>query len=161
MNGKLATIRKRKTMEVLWGAWAKRVDLDENEINVIGIYDVIYKQKRSDFPFTVDLLGVIVYQSSIAEVDKIYSRELTIMGLDAPMFSEEDQLTVPIVGDPPYRWYEEFELHNVEIREPGNYQLSVLINGEEKQIIPLWIVAPKMISHNREDDSTTEEWSEQ
>ena len=84
------------------------------------------------------------------------------MDVDAtPMFSEEDQLIVPLIGDPPYRWYQEFELHNVEIMEPDFYQLSILINGEEKQVIPLYVVAPKRQTSNLEDGSEFEEWDEQ
>ena len=61
-------------MDVLWGAWAKHIDLSENNVDIVGIYDVIWKHKRSDFPFIVDLRGIIAYQASLAEANKTFQR---------------------------------------------------------------------------------------
>jgi hypothetical protein len=156
--------RGEKIMDVLWGAWAKQVRLDERQdsVDIIGIYENIWKSKRSDFPFAIDLRAVVAYQANFAESNKTYQRTLTIMDVDAtPIFTEDAVMTIPPVGDTPYRWYEEYEFRGVFIKEPAYYQLSVLINQEEKQVIPLWVIAPKQITVNLEDDSTTEEWAEQ
>lgn len=153
-----------KPMDVLWGAWAKQVKLDERQqsVDIIGIYDEIWKEKRSDFPFVVDLRAIICYQASLAESNKTFKLTLTIVDIEAtPIFSEDEVFTIPQIGDTPFRWFEEYELRNVEIREPHYYELSILINQQVKQIIPLWVIAPKEITWNPEDDSTTERWIEE
>ena len=62
---------------------------------------------------------------------------------------------------PPYRWYEKHEFPFVTFREPAYYELSILINNEQKQVVPLWVIAPKSRTIDLENDSFTEEWSEE
>jgi len=153
--------KNKKKMDVLWGAWVKEVNHTQNCIDIIGIYDDIWKTKRGDFPFTVDLKALVAYQANSTESDKTFHRTLTIMDIDArPIFSDDSVMIIPTVLDTPYRWYEEYVLKGVVIKEPAYYQLSILINQEEKQVIPLRVLAPKRMIWNPEDDSTIEEWIE-
>jgi hypothetical protein len=154
----------KKRMDVLWGAWAKQIRLEEKQdsVDIIGIYENIWKPQRSDFPLTIDLQAIVAYQAYPSESNKIFKLTLTIVDIDAsPIFSQDEVLTLSEVIDTPYRWFEKYEFRNVVIKEPHYYELSILINQEQKQVIPLWVIAPKQITWNPADDSTTEEWAEQ
>jgi hypothetical protein len=158
------TIKKTGTMEVLWGAWAKNVRFNEQQrsTDIEGIYEQIFKDKRSDFPFIVDLLAVLHFEASIAEQDRTYQVALEIIDLDATtrILTDTEEIVVP-KGDSPLRWYETFEIKNVEIQEPGYYELSILIDRQFKQRIPLWVLAPKRLTYDPISDSTTKSWSQQ
>ena len=150
-------------MDVLWGAWVKQVTYDEQSrtFSFEGIYDTIYKREKFDYPFYTDLLVVLACQASPAEYDRTFNITLDLVDDDAinHLVTQDEQITVPR-GDSPQRWYEEFELKSVEIREPGQYSLSILIENQQKHAIPLWVVSPKMMIIDEEKDITTELWPE-
>jgi len=154
---------KAKPMDVLWGAWAKQVKLNERQgsIDIIGIYDTIHKEKKGDFPLVVDLQAILTYQANRAEFEETY--QITFDFIDMygvnKLFSLTRRMTVPS-GDIPLRWYESYRFDNIEIREPDYYELLVSVDRQFKQRIPLWVIAPKMIILDLEKDSTTELWPE-
>jgi hypothetical protein len=148
-------------MDVLWGAWIKQVNFDQWQrlADLIGIYDMIHKEKKSDFPFISDLHVILAYEASLAECTKSFKITLEIIDLDAThrIFELNGEITVP-QGDMPLRWYEYYVLENVIIREPGYYELSVSIDGQSKQRVPLWVTAPKLWI--MDGDITTEMWDD-
>lgn len=161
MEGKLLTRIRKRPMDVLWGAWIKQARITRDYTDIIGIYDTIWKKKRSDFPLSVDLRVIVAYEASQVESEREFPLTLEIMDVDATPLLRYDTTVTPQVGDTPHRWYEEYEFKGVVIKEPAYYQLSILINQEEKQRIPLWVIAPKKLTWDPENDSTTVEWSEQ
>lgn len=154
---------KVKTMDVLWGAWVKQTTYDEQSrtYSFEGIYDTIYKDKKADYPFYIDLLVILACQASPAEYDRTFTATLDLIDDDAinHLAIQDEQITVPS-GDSPQRWYEDFELKGVEIREPGQYSLSILIENQQKHAVPLWVVSSKMLITDEENDVTTELWAE-
>jgi len=154
---------RARPMDVLWGAWAKYIKLDERQqsIDIGGIHNEIWKRAKSDFPFITDLWAIVAYEASTAEYDGVFQITLEIIDLDAMhrIFSIEYGMTVPS-GDSPFRWYADYELKNVEIKESGYYELSILVDGQFKQRIPLWVIAPKGSIENEEDGVTIEFWAE-
>ena len=155
------TTNKTNTMDVLWGAWAKQINHANDSVDIMGIYDEIWKEKKSDFPFLVNLLLVLAYQADKSEIEQTYQVTLTMVdrfGIDI-LFSEVFPITV-FQGDMPLRWYESYWLNNVEIREPDYYELNVLISRQFKQRIPLWILAPKMTLLDSDYHITKEIWPE-
>ena len=151
-------------MEVLWGAWVKQVKLDDSQrsIDIIGSYDLIYKKKKSDFPFITDLQVILAYHvANRTEVEQTYQITFDFadrFGVVHP-FILTQEITVPS-GDLPLRWYETYMFNNVQIREPEYHELQVLIERQFKQRIPLWVIAPKVMIYDPEKDSTTELWPE-
>ena len=121
----------------------------------------IYKDKKSDYPFYTDVLVVLACQASPAEYNRVFDTTLDLIDEDAinHLITQNERITVPS-GDSPQRWYEEFELKAIEIREPGQYSLSILIENQQKHAIPLWVVSPKMMIIDEEKDITTELWPE-
>ncbi len=152
-----------KSMDILWGAWVKQVTYfsQPESMNIEGIYDTISKKQKSDFPFTADLRVILSCQASVAEHERMYQITLEIVDLDAisRIFSLEHEVIVAS-SDSPNRWYEDFELANVEIKEPGYYELNVLVDHQFKQRVPLWITAPKMYILDDVNDVKTELWPE-
>lgn len=155
--------RETITMEVLWGAWATEISDNPtvpNCFDVIGIYDQIYKLHRKDYPFSLDLTAIMSFEASQAEANKRFKINLEMIDLDGTViFSYLDYVDVPKC-DIPNRWYEDYKLSNVIFREPGYYELSILIDNQQKQRIPLWIIAYKASLINIEKDSYTEMWAE-
>jgi len=150
-------------MDVLWGAWARQVILARNSLDIMGIYDEIWKKGRSDFPFEVDLNLILSYQAYPSEFEKTKEITMSMLDIDASeLLSYSFDLEVPAMyGESKIRWYEDYELTKVKIKEPGYYELGILINGEQKQNVPLWVIAPKKSTWNPDDASTFEEWAEE
>jgi hypothetical protein len=148
-------------MDVLWGAWIKDAKYnDENRtFDFTGIYDQIWKDKKSDFPFVINLMAVLNIEASIVEFNKTYQITLEIIDLDAHhrLYTSTENLIVES-GDTPFRWYDLYLFENIEFKEPGYYELSISINQQFKQRIPLWIIAPKLMLWEPEKDITTEMW---
>jgi hypothetical protein len=157
-------IHREKRMEVLWAAWVKDVHFTEEQyypIDIIGIYEDIWREGRKDFPFVVSLQVIIAFQSYLSESNREFTMTLEMVGMAGQaIFSEEWQLTMPETADALIQWYENYKFDNVKIEEPGYYQLSILINGEVKRIAPLHVIAPKVMIYDPVKDSTTELWPE-
>lgn len=153
---------RRKPVDVLWGAWVEDVKFAENSLDIKGIYENVWRKRRSDFPLILDLIAVVAYQAERSESHKTFKRTLQIIDIDGSLIFEiNKRITLPEIIDTPYRWYEKHELPFVTIKEPHYYELSILINNEQKQVVPLWVLAPKTLIWNPEDDSTLEEWPDE
>lgn len=154
--------RKVKTMDVLWGAWIKNFTYDgKNDfLDILGIYDTIYLKHKRDYPHITDLRVVIALQAFPSEYNQVKKLSLKIIDIDGQnLIAIDNQITVPELGGvTKLRWYEDYTLENVIFREPGYYELGILINDDEKQNVPLWVHSPKMLIVNPEDDSTLEKW---
>lgn len=149
-------------MDVLWGAWVEDVNFARNSLDIQGIYENVWRKRRSDFPLILDLTAVVAYQAEGSESHKTLKRTLQIIDVDGSLIFEiNSDITLPEIIDTPYRWYERHVFPFVVIKEPHYYELSILINQEQKQVIPLWVLAPKTLTWNPEDDSTLEEWSDE
>jgi len=149
-------------MDILWGAWVREIILNEKGqlADIIGIYDEIWKEKKGDFPFFTDLRVVLACQAEVAEFHQTFKATLNIIDLAGISILSVEELISINEGDSPFRWYVTYEFKDVEIPEPGYYELSILIEGQFKQRIPLWVITPKMIIHDPEKDSITESWPE-
>jgi len=127
---------KEWKMEVLWGAWVKKVTREKEppySIDINGIYDTINKHVKGDFPFTINLKVILAFEAQASEQERIFKCTLRIIDLDArDIFAINDQIAIPN-GDIPLRWYEDYEFNDVLFREPGYYELSILINDEQRQ----------------------------
>ena len=156
---KTLLVHREEQMDVLWGAWVKQIEFDEwnQPESITGIYDTIWKEKKSDFPFITDLHVVLAYEAAMSESDKIFKVTLEIIDLDATnrIFLTEDNIVIP-KGDIPLRWYKDYIFEGVIVREPNYYELSISIEQQYKQHIPLWIIAPKAIVIDEENDITTD-----
>ena len=154
---------KTTVMDILWGAWVKQVAYDEQlrTYNFEGIYDTIYKDKKSDYPFYISLRVILACQAHPSEYDQTFKVLLDLIDYDAinHLVTQDEMIEVPR-GDSPQRWYEDYELKDIEVEEPGYYQLSVLVENQEKQIVPLWVVCPKGITWDEENGTVTEFWAE-
>ena len=158
-------LHRAKPMDVLWGAWIKDFRDDPSgfrAFDIIGIYDIISKKGKADFPFVVDLRVVLAYRvTDESEFGRIY--KLTFDFRDRfgvnQVFKMEDQINAS-EGDIPVQVYETYEFKNVTIKEPDLYKLSVLLDGHFVLSIPLWVIAPKMTLWDTEKDITTELWPE-
>ncbi len=151
-----------RPMDVLWGAWVKNVKIDQRQqsIDIIGIYDEIRRGGRSDFPFTIDLLAIVAYEASLSEANKTFQLTLEILDLDKPIFSITEDLILPNFLDAKIRWYQDYYIENVVIREPSDYLLYILVNGQEKQTIPLHVYGLQAIKYDYVRDATTKMWEE-
>ena len=156
-------IIRTEPMEALWGAWTKQVVFrpKHGSIDITGIYDNIHKEKKNDFPFTVDLRVIIAFQADKAEIENTYKIKLDLIDRYAinHLFILQKEVTV-FDGDVPIRWYESYYFENVEFREPDYYELLVSIDNQFKQRIPLWVTAPKLMMLDLDKDITTEMWPE-
>ena len=153
-------------MDVLWGAWIKQLDYDEglHYINIIGIYDIIDKWRKSDYPFTTDLKVVLACQGYPSEYGHQKEISLVMWDIDATeLYSQSFSLEVPtLFGESKVRWYETYELSGIVFGAPGYYELGILVNGEEKQNIPLQIMSGKMVDLDKfiKHDIYEERWFE-
>jgi len=148
-------------MEVLWGAWVRRLVFSEHDelINIEGIYDVISKKVKADFPFLVDLQVVLAFKKYRAEEGRNFEISLEMRDMDGlTIISDNTTITVPEADNKV--WYEGYEFKAVEITRPGYYELWVLVSGEQRQTVGLWVTAPKTTVYDPERDITTELWSE-
>jgi hypothetical protein len=157
-------IRRQEAMDVLWGAWVKRVRFNEKQrsTDILGIYDEIWAEGKGDFPLITDLHLVLALNvANTAEIGQTYEITLDFAdgyGVYHP-FKTTYQIAVP-EGDLPMRWYEPYTFHNVLIREPDHYFLNVSIERQFKLSVSLWVIAPKAMMYDPEKDSTTEFWPE-
>jgi hypothetical protein len=155
--------KREKYMDVLWGAWVTEFKYNSEVytgIDIIGAYDVIVKEKKNDFPFSIDLKAVIALQASVSEYKHAFNLALEIIDLDSSiLFEDKEYLEVP-EGDSPMRWYEYFEFNNVLIRKEGYYELSILVNQEQKQRIPLWVTVSKLSIIDEKNDVDIEMYPE-
>lgn len=161
----MRTFRKRGAfMQVLWGAWARDVQYNGREsighsIDIIGIHDNIYYGSYSAFPIVVNLKAVVSYQAEQSEFNRTINQTLEILDLDgSAIFSQDWQLPIH-EGDSPFRWYEVYDLQNIRFREPGQYELYILVNGEQRYSIPLWIITPKATYEDEERGIKVEGWN--
>ena len=146
-------------MDVLWGAWCKTVTWNKDySLDIVGIYEDIMLEGRADFPHKTNLNVIISYQAQRAEQGRAIKQTLIIRDLDGSSIFEQDwMLSIP-QGDTPLRWYETYDLENITFKEPGYYELTVLVNGDAKQIIPLNVNATKVMMWDEERDMTIEAW---
>lgn len=156
---------KTKPMNVMWGAWLKEAtyDQDSREYTFKGIYDVIFKRNKDDYPFTTDLLIVLALQSFPIESGKSYDLQLAIQDLDGSiLFSLDDKIQMPETDNSQERWYISYELNDAVIEQPGYYELNVIINQESRHQIPLWVISPKVVDLTKllEEDIYEERWWE-
>jgi hypothetical protein len=150
-------------MDILWGAWVKQVDYDEQAraYSFIGVFDTIYKEHKAEYPFYVDLLAILACQASPAKYNQTFGVTFDLIDEDAinHLVTQDEIITVP-AGDSPQRWYEQFELKRVEIDEPGQYSLSMLVEHQQKHAIPLWVISPKGMTVDDGKGIVKEFWAE-
>ena len=148
-------------MDVLWGAWATIVLIDDGRLQGIeGVYDTISKGGKWDFPFTTDLRLIVCYQSYAVEYAREYEITLEMQDLDGASLFNSKEVVQGASVDTEVRWYEHYLLENVTFNQPGYYELNILVNDERRQHVPLWIHANRGILINEEEDSVKEMWVE-
>lgn len=157
-------IRRSEAMDVLWGAWVKKVRFNEKQrsTDILGIYDEIWLKVKGDFPLITDLHLVLAFNvANTVELGQAFEINLDFadrFGIYHP-FNVTYQITVPN-GDLPVRWYEPYTFRDVLISEPDHYYLNVSIERQFKLSVPLWVIVPKAMMYDPEKDSTTEFWPE-
>lgn len=161
-----ATKPKEWRMQVMWGAWVKKAIIRRKHpftVDIQGIYEQIWKHEKADFPFSVDLTLLLVYQiTNRAEFGQVYKLALDFRdkyGIDC-LFRSIQPMQLP-EGDLPVRWYETYAINNVVIKQPDDYAMNIYINQEFKQLIPLWVIAPKVMTWDDATGTTTEMWPEE
>ena len=147
-------------MDILWGAWATVVMIVDGELQGLdGVYTTIIKGGKGDFPFTTDLRLVVCYQSYAVEFGRDFAIILEMQDLDGRCMASISETVQGASADTETRWYEHYLL-NVTFNRPGYYELNVLVNGERRQHIPLWVNANRGILIDEEEDSVKEMWVE-
>ena len=148
-------------MDVLWGAWATIVVIENGYLKDIeGVYDTISKGGKKDFPFITDLRLIVCYQSYAVEYAREFVITLEMQDLDGSVLFSTENTIQGASKDTEIRWYEHYLLEGITFNQPGYYELNVLVNGERRQHVPLWIHANKGILINEEEDSIKEMWAE-
>ena len=149
-------------MEVLWGAWVRSVEYDEDGLpsRIEGIYEYVHKENKGDFPFITTLRVILCFEAPLSEFNKTLVMQLEIWDVDAGKICTLD-VDVTIPGNyMDVRWYDDFEFENVEFREAGYYQLSVLVYGEVRRHVPLYITDGKTEIWGGKDDVELKIWPE-
>src|SRR5207249_1631855 len=115
----------------------------EGKLNIMGIFGEI---NRPSLPFSMPLMYlVIVFDASPAELGSEKNvRVATLDGEGKEGLRIENNMAVPPAGRPGRRvsFNAIIALQGVTFQQPGDYEFSVLINGEEKRAVPLRVNEP-------------------
>ena len=115
----------------------------EGKLNIMGIFGEV---NPPGLPFSLPLMYlVIVFDASPAEIGSEKSiRVVMLDGEGREGLRIENNLAVPPAGRPGHRvnFNAILALQGVTFQQPGDYQFSVLINGEEKRSVPLRVNEP-------------------
>src|SRR5438046_3086152 len=110
----------------------------EGKLNILGIFGEV---NPPSLPFALPLMYlVIVFDASPAEVGSEKTVRVAMLdGEGREGLRIENVLAVPPSGRPGRRasFNAILALQGVTFQAPGDYQFSVLINGEEKRSVPL------------------------
>lgn len=119
------------------------VAVKSGKINAAGILNEVYS---TEYPFVREQLSVVTgFEASAAEAGQ---RQRIRVVLHGPSGSEvavvEGDYTVrkpSYIGRPRYV-YGVWDFFGVEFPAPGDYTFHVLVGGDEKATIPLYVYAP-------------------
>lgn len=115
----------------------------EGKLNIMGIFGEV---NPPGLPFSLPLMYlVIVFDASPAEVgSEKNARVVMLDGEGREGLSIENSLAVPPPGRPGRRttFNAILALQGVTFQQPGDYEFSILINGEEKRSVPLRVNEP-------------------
>lgn len=131
-------------MEVKLAALADFASLTrEGKLNILGVFD---RLRPPMLPFVLPMMHlVVVFDSSPAEPETEKSVNIILMGADGQkLFAVENTMRVGPVKYPGIRPSSNLivALAGVQFTNPGDYQFSVLVNGEEKKALRLIVDAP-------------------
>ncbi len=115
----------------------------EGKLNIMGIFGEV---NPPGLPFSLPLMYlVIVFDASPAEIGSDKNvRVVMLDGEGREGLRIENTLAVPPGGRPGHRanFNAILALQGVTFQQPGDYQFSILINGEEKRSVPLRVNEP-------------------
>ena len=117
------------------------------KLNVAGILNELHSD---EYPFVREQVSVVVgFQASVAEVGQEKQIRVALHGPDgAEIAAIERDYTVSqptYIGRPRFvnsAW----DFLGVEFTAPGDYAFHVLVNGDEKATVPLYVYAPIRLS---------------
>jgi hypothetical protein len=112
----------------------------DGKVNMMGVFDVV---NAPSLPFVLPVMYLVVaFSASPAEVGSTKALKAILMDADAKHMLEIDgSLPVP---SPPVAGTKTnvasvVGLMNVAFAKAGQYQFSILVNGEEKTTLPLTV----------------------
>ena len=115
----------------------------EGKLNIMGIFGEV---NPPGLPFALPLMYlVVVFDGSPAEVGSEKNvRVVMLDGEGREGLRIENNMTVPPAGRPGRRvtFNAILALQGVMFQRPGDYQFSILINGEEKRSVSLQVNEP-------------------
>jgi hypothetical protein len=115
----------------------------EGKLNIMGIFGEV---NPPGLPFSLPLMYlVIVFDASPAEVGSEKNvRVVMLDGEGREGLKVENTMAVPAAGRPGRRtsFNAILALQGVTFTQPGDYEFSILINGEEKRSVPLRVNEP-------------------
>lgn len=115
----------------------------EGKLNVMGIFSNINPSK---IPFNLPMAYIVTsFEASLAEVNTNKTVRLALIDVEGgELFGVEQELIVPQPPLPGVRpnMTGIMAVNNLRFEKSGDYQLSVLINGEEKRSVPLRVNEP-------------------
>jgi hypothetical protein len=119
------------------------VQVKSGKINAIGILNELYS---TEYPFVKPQLSVVTgFEASIAEVGQRKHIQVALHGPDGTKIAVVDgSYTVKeptYIGRPKYV-YAVWDFLGVEFPTPGDHALYILVEGDEKARIPLYVYAP-------------------
>jgi hypothetical protein len=109
------------------------------KFNLIGVYEQL---STPEFPFTHSLSLALGLDSGPAEVGTHKVILIRIVSEDGNILAQgEIRLTVPSARVPGRKLHQNFALQfrDVVFPGPGDYQVSILINDEERRTLPFTI----------------------
>lgn len=130
-------------MDVTLAVLADAANITEDgKLNLLGVFNEI---SAEDFPCRhPQMYCVVMFEAGPAEFNKKKVVEIAIVRPDGEVLGklEADDVTVPKPAGKRTRSYVRMilNLQNVPFPEPGDYELSVLVGGEQKRSIPLTVM---------------------
>jgi hypothetical protein len=118
------------------------VQVPSRKINAIGILNELYSE---EYPFVREHLSVVTgFEASATEVGQRKNIRVALHGPeDVELAAVEDSHTIKppmYIGRPKYM-YTVWDFWGVEFPSAGDYVFHILINGDKKAMIPLYVYA--------------------
>jgi hypothetical protein len=132
---------ERGKMDVKLAALADFASMTrEGKLNILGVFDVV---RAPGFPVVHPMMSlVVVFEASVAEADSDKAVNIILMGADGQrLFAAENTLRFGKVKYPGTRPSTNLviALAGVQFATAGDYQFSILVNGEEKKALMLTV----------------------
>lgn len=112
----------------------------EGKLNILGIFDTI--QSRA-FPAThLQMQLVMRLEASAAESGQTKTVEIKLLDADGKeLFGVRGQMELKALkAAHPIKNDHILQLNNIVFEKPGDYAFHVLINGDEKAVVPLKLI---------------------